>query len=374
MVLLGHNKLKRDYASFCDIRMATRVNWIEQHPEGATVYVEDPISVSGIAASFVVGADGASSSVRKLLGIPYAGFTFDERFLVASTEFRFEDVFDNLAHVNYVADPDEWCVILKTDKNWRCLFPTDPKMKPAEILDPAFAQARLQHLYKRDVPFDVIHAGMYAVHQRVASKYYKGRALLIGDACHIHNPLGGMGLNGGTHDAWCVGQKLVRILKEGSDYGAEFEDYDQHRRLISQDFIQKHTIANKKLMESTDPKVQKQRQADLMRQANDPALAKEFLMERAMLTILRKGFNVKDQRELLAMPLLDAPLLRTSKANCPNGHSLVSCTRKGAWYCDRCRKNMPPGTESMYCSRCDYDWCGTCSHQGELTSTVPFYH
>ncbi len=51
------------------------------------------------------------------------------------------------------------------------------------------------------------------------------------------------------------------------------------------------------------------------------------------------------------------------EANCPNGHSLVSCTRKVAWYCDRCRKNMPQGTESMYCSRCDYDWCGTCSHQ-----------
>eukprot|EP01062_Namystynia_karyoxenos_P080416 TRINITY_DN865_c0_g2_i1.p1 TRINITY_DN865_c0_g2~~TRINITY_DN865_c0_g2_i1.p1 ORF type:complete len:480 (+),score=213.39 TRINITY_DN865_c0_g2_i1:82-1440(+) len=308
MVLIGHNKLKRDYADLVDIRLATRVNWIEQAAGGCTVHVENPIRVEAIEASFVVGADGASSTVRKLLRIPYSGFTYDERFLVLSTQFPFERVFDGLSPVNYIADPDEWCVVLKTDKSWRVLIPTRPEQSPAEIMSEKWCQERLQHLWRRGEPYSIDHRGMYAVHQRVAERYYSGRAVLVGDACHVHNPLGGMGLNGGVHDAWCIAQKLARILKQGADYAAEFRDYDQHRRLLSQAFIQRHTIDNKALMESTDPEVQRRRQADFMRKAGDRGLAKEFLMERAMITLLRKGFGVKHQSELLCMPLLDAPI------------------------------------------------------------------
>eukprot|EP01065_Artemidia_motanka_P044669 TRINITY_DN6396_c1_g1_i1.p1 TRINITY_DN6396_c1_g1~~TRINITY_DN6396_c1_g1_i1.p1 ORF type:complete len:477 (+),score=190.42 TRINITY_DN6396_c1_g1_i1:101-1432(+) len=314
MVLIGHNKLKRDFGDLVDIRLGTRVNWIEQRADGCTVYVESAVRVEPIEASFVVGADGASSTVRKLLNIPYSGFTYDERFLVLSTKFPFEKVFEGLSPVNYIADPDEWCVVLKTDKSWRVLIPTKPTQTPAEILSEKWAEERLQHLWKRDVPYVVDHRGMYAVHQRVAEKYYAGRCVLVGDACHVHNPLGGMGLNGGVHDAWCVGQKLVKIMKQGADYRAEFENYDNHRRVISQGFIQKHTIENKKLMESTDPEVQRKRQAEFMRKAGDAGLAKEFLMERAMITLLRKGFGVQHQRELLPMPLLDAPILPTQPA------------------------------------------------------------
>lgn len=312
MVLVGHNKLKQDYPDLVDIRLGTRLIWLDQSADGVVVHVENAMCMDSIEASFVVGADGSSSTVRKLLKIPFSGFTYDERFLVLSTEFRFEDVFENLSYVNYISDPDEWCVILKTDKNWRVLFPTDPKQSAEEILSPEWGERRLQHLWKKDTPYEVLHRSMYAVHQRVASKYYDGRVVIVGDACHVHNPLGGMGMNGGCHDAWCVGMKLVKILKAGADYTAEFKDYDEHRRLLSQSFIQKHTIENKKLMESTDPDVQKKRQADFMKKASNPTLALDFLKERAMLRILREGFKVADQRELLKMPLLDAPILKSS--------------------------------------------------------------
>lgn len=309
MVSVGHKKLKEDYPDLVDIRLGTRLSWMEQRADGVTCHVEDAVSVESIEASFVIGADGSSSTVRKLLKINFSGFTYDERFLVLSTDFRFEDVFEGLSYVNYVADPDEWCVILKTDKNWRVLFPTDPKQSHAEIVSAEWGEARLQHLWKKDTPYEVCHRSMYAVHQRVAEKYYRGRAVLVGDACHVHNPLGGMGMNGGIHDAWCVAEKLVRVLKAGADYTAEFEDYDQHRRLLSQSFIQKHTIQNKALMESIDPDVQKKRQEDFLRKAADPELAKAFMMERGMLTLLRSGFKVAHQRELLEMPLLTEPIL-----------------------------------------------------------------
>mmetsp|Transcript_26400 Transcript_26400/g.56260 ORF Transcript_26400/g.56260 Transcript_26400/m.56260 type:complete len:452 (-) Transcript_26400:276-1631(-) len=315
MVLAGHKKLKKDFPDLVDVRMGARLNWLEQHTDGVTAYIETAMRVEGIEASFVIGADGASSTVRKLLNIPFSGFTYNERFLVVSTQFRFEDVFENLSYVNYIADPDEWCVILKTDKSWRGLFPTSPSQSVEEILSPEHVQKRLQHLWGKGTPYDVEHAGMYAVHQRVAEKYYSGRAVMVGDACHVHNPLGGMGMNGGVHDAWCVAQKLVRILKEGADFTVEFEDYDNHRRLLSQSFIQQHTIQNKALMESTDPDVQKKRQADFMAKASNPAAAKEFVMERAMLKLLRAGFKVEHQSQLLLTPLLSAPILVQTPAS-----------------------------------------------------------
>jgi len=378
MVMTGHHKLKEDYPDLVDIRLGSRLSWLEQRADGVTCHVENAVSVEAIEASFVLGADGSSSTVRKLLKINFSGFTYDERFLVLSTEFRFEDVFEGLSYVNYIADPDEWCVVLKTDKNWRVLIPTKPEQSPEEILSPAWAEERLQHLWKKDSPYQVCHKSLYAVHQRVAEKYYSGRAVLVGDACHVHNPLGGMGMNGGVHDAWCVARKLVLILKSGADYNTEFADYDQHRRLISQSFIQKHTKENKALMESIDPDVQSKRQADFLRKAADPKLAKEFMQERGMITLLRKGFEVAHQRELLEMPLIDVPILPASTlavAKSTNDHQRVAAApfKGGVGFGEKAAivvvdftlAYVTPGS-ALYCGDPDCGVVSAVSHTREL--------
>jgi 3-(3-hydroxy-phenyl)propionate hydroxylase len=196
--------------------------------------------------------------VRKAAGIGFGGFTYDEKFLVTSTPFPFETVFDNLSWVNYVSDPQEWCVILRTDKIWRVLFPVFPKTPEEEtwVLSDVHAQARLQHLYRRDEPYEIGHRTLYNVHQRVSETYVRGRIVLAGDACHINNPLGGMGMNGGLHDAHNLGGKIVEICRNGADHADRFAHYDRQRRELAVRFVQEHTINNKKLMESTDPEVQ----------------------------------------------------------------------------------------------------------------------
>ena len=138
--------------------------------------------------------------MRKSAGINYGGFTYDEKFLVVSTDFPFEDVFDNLSWVNYISDPEEWCVILRTDKVWRVLFPTSPDDPDDKLLGDTHIQERLQHLYGRNENYRVRHRTLYRVHQRVAETYFRNRVALAGDAAHINNPLGGMGMNGGLHD------------------------------------------------------------------------------------------------------------------------------------------------------------------------------
>ena len=272
-----------------EVRFGSRVTDFEQDDAGVDVQLDTPSGPLKLRGSFLLGCDGASSAVRKAAGIGYGGFTYDEKFLVVSTDFPFEDVFENLSYVNYVADPDEWCVVLRTDKLWRVLFPTHPETADDEayLLSDAHVQERLQHLHARDEAYAIGHRTLYNVHQRVSETYVNGRVALAGDACHINNPLGGMGMNGGLHDAWFLAEKLTRVLKDGADHAPLLAHYDRQRRDLAVQFVQEHTIANKKLMESTDPDVQKKRQATLMATAADPEKARAFMRERAMIDVLR---------------------------------------------------------------------------------------
>ncbi len=274
-----------------DVRFGHEVTGYEELDDGVRVTVMANGETRTMDGSFVVAAEGARSQLRKGADIGYLGFTYDEKFLVVSTSFPFEDVFEDFSYVNYVADPDEWCVVLRTDKRWRVLFPTTPDNENDEelLLSDEFIQARLHHLYDKEGDYDIWHRSLYPVNQRVAETYFKGRLVLVGDACHINNPLGGMGMNGGLQDAFCLGEKLVRICTEGAAYADEFAHYDRQRKDVAVRFVQEHTIQNKKLMESMDPDVQRKRQQMLMETAADPVKAREFLLERAMINSFKES-------------------------------------------------------------------------------------
>ena len=272
-----------------DVRFSHEVIGFEQSDDYVDVEVSSPTGIETIRSAYLVSAEGARSAIRKQAGIDYLGFTYDEKFLVVSTPFPFEEVFEDLSWVNYVSDPDEWCVILRTEKIWRVLFPTTPETAADEtrLLSDEFIQERLHHLWNKDGDYEIGHRTLYHVNQRVAETYYQGRVVLAGDACHINNPLGGMGMNGGLHDANNLAAKLVRIIRDGEHHTALFEQYNRQRRDLAVRFVQEHTIANKKLMEARDPEAQAQRQQMLMSTAADPQLAKAFLLERAMINCVR---------------------------------------------------------------------------------------
>jgi 3-(3-hydroxy-phenyl)propionate hydroxylase len=212
---------------------------------------------------------------------------------VASTTFPFEDHFEDLSWVNYVSDPDEWCVLLKTVDLWRVLVPAPLDADRDKLLSDEFIQDRLQNLVPKEGDYDIHHRTLYRVHQRVAETYrVSPRALLAGDSAHVNNPLGGMGMNGGLHDAFNLADKLQRILINGEDMDPLLDLYDRQRRKICVDFVQAHTMRNKKLMESTDEDVQRARQKEFLRLANDPKLAKEHLMRTSMIDSLRDSLKI----------------------------------------------------------------------------------
>ena len=241
-----------------ELRFGTEVTGFSQTEDYVDVELNSTTGAETVRTQFLVSTEGARSCIRKAADIDYLGFTYDEKFLVVSTPFPFEEVFDDLSWVNYVSDPEEWCVILRTEKIWRVLFPTRPDNEEDEelLLSDAFIQERLHHLWNKDGDYEIGHRTLYNVNQRVAETYYKGRVLLAGDACHINNPLGGMGMNGGLHDGNNLAAKLVRIIKEGEDSRSTVRTLQSPAPGSGCAFVQDHTIANKKLMEAPDRETQ----------------------------------------------------------------------------------------------------------------------
>ena len=199
---------------------------------------------------YLIGADGANSIVRRNLGIEFSGFTYEEKFFTLSTEKPLEDYFSNLSYVNYVSDPEEWFVLLKVPSAWRILVPVSQKLDDKAIKSNDYVSDIFTRVLNASDPIETIHRTIYRVHQRVVNKMHYGRIMLAGDSAHINNPLGGFGMNGGLHDAWNLAEKLDGIINHKKD-----EDllnlYDRQRRTVMNDFIQKQTIRNKKMIEET---------------------------------------------------------------------------------------------------------------------------
>jgi 3-(3-hydroxy-phenyl)propionate hydroxylase len=270
-----------------------RVEEVEQHPAGVVVHAETPDhGFRAFHGSYLVGADGANSRVRRCIRVNFEGFTYPERFLVVSTPFDVASAFPGLDYVNYVSDPDLWCVLLKTRALWRVLVPTDPGAADGSLLADEFVQRTLADLTGLDRRFEITHRTLYRIHQRVAQKWRIGRVLLVGDACHVNNPLGGMGMNGGLHDAFNLAEKLLAVLR--GEAGCDLLDlYERQRRGICVKFVQEHSIRNKQMMEEKDPQAQARRHAEMMRTAADPTAARNFMMRGSMIESLRDAAAIR---------------------------------------------------------------------------------
>ena len=199
---------------------------------------------------YLIGADGANSIVRRNLGIEFSGFTYEEKFFTLSTQKPLENYFSNLSYVNYVSDPEEWFVLLKAPSAWRILVPVSQTLDDKAIKSNDYVSDIFTRVLNSCDPIETIHRTIYRVHQRVVNKMRYGRIMLAGDSAHLNNPLGGFGMNGGLHDAWNLAEKLDGIINHKKD-----EDllnlYDRQRRTVMNDFIQKQTIRNKKMIEET---------------------------------------------------------------------------------------------------------------------------
>ena len=276
-----------------DVRMATEFVGFDQFASSISVFVEGPGGSERIRGCYLVSCEGARSIARRNLDVEFEGFTYPERTI--NIEVAYDFTKHGYTERNYISDPVEHCNLFHwkgPPERWRVHFPTGIDEPEEKLTRPEAMQQRLRNFLKLDREFEICGCNLYTVHQRVAKKFRSGRVLLAGDAAHVNSPIGGMGLNSGVHDAFNLADKLTRILHGDADE-AELDRYERQRRHVALKHTQAQTIRNKRLLEERDPAVRQRNHEELRRQAEDPKLARAFLLRTALFESLREAEQIQ---------------------------------------------------------------------------------
>ncbi len=276
-----------------ELRLSTTFTAFTQDADGVVAQVTNAAGeIESIRGAYLVSAEGARSVVRKDLDIEFEGFTYPDRTLNIEVAYDFKQ--HGYADRNYISDPEEWSNLFHwkgPPERWRVHFPTHPDDDPDALTRPEALQAKLQSFLPTGRPFEIVGCNLYTVHQRVAARFRRGRAILAGDSAHVNSPIGAMGLNSGVHDAFNLADKLARILRGEVDE-AELDRYERQRRHIAVQHTQAQTIRNKKLLQEKDPDVRRRNHEELRRTAEDPKLARDYLLRTSLINSVREAARI----------------------------------------------------------------------------------
>ena len=276
-----------------EVRFSCRVKDIEQGSNTVSIVMTNEDGESErLSAAWVVGCDGFSSAVRQTAGMNFVGFTYPERFIKIGSDYDFLAAGRALCIRNFFSDPDEWCNLFKVNGYgppgiWRTVFPTRLDESDEECLSDDRIQARLHKFFPATTDYNIIYVGIYHVHQRVVDTFRIGRVLVAGDAAHVNNPIGGLGMNGGIHDAFSLADKLSSVIEGGSDEVLDL--YSRQRHKAQMDGIQATSIANKRLMEAKDPAERRRQFDDTRKTAEDPVRHRAYCLNAGLYTSLERA-------------------------------------------------------------------------------------
>lgn len=266
-----------------ELRRGEPVDAVGQDADGVWVEVDG----ERIVGSFLIGADGAHSLVRQSCGLGFEGETYPETTILVTTDFPFDESLEGLSGVNYVWSPNGTFSLLRLPTLWRCSFYPRPGQPVEAALEEDSIEHQLQSVVARPERYHVLHRRSYRIHQRVAARYRAGRMLLAGDAAHLNSPSGGMGMNGGIHDAFNLAEKLAKVLS-GAD-PALLDLYERQRRPVAIEDVIAQADRNRRRMRETDPRRRREMLKELQRTAADPQLARRHLLQSSMITGLRRA-------------------------------------------------------------------------------------
>jgi 3-(3-hydroxy-phenyl)propionate hydroxylase len=270
-----------------ELWFGARALGLEQTADAVQLSIERDGEPMQLECDYLIGADGARSAVRKALGLGFEGVTFPETTILATTRFDFAAHLQGLSGVNYCWAPSGTFSLLRLPGEWRVsLYPDDGESVEA-ALEPDSIERKMQRIVPRAERYEVLQTRPYRIHQRVVDRYRVGRVFLAGDAAHLNSPSGGMGMNGGIHDAFNLTDKLIRVLA-GED-PALLDLYERQRRPVALEQILALSGRNRARMQERDREKRLAALRELQAIAADPQRALKHLLRTSMIEGLRQA-------------------------------------------------------------------------------------
>jgi 2-polyprenyl-6-methoxyphenol hydroxylase-like FAD-dependent oxidoreductase len=267
---------------------STEVTGLRQTDDHVEVDASSPNGEQTFVANYVIGADGARSAIRRALDIEMSGDIYPETTILATTLFPFHDTLEGLSNVSYCWKPNGTFSLLRLPDVWRVSL----YAREGQSVEQALTDEGLQDLLHDVVPdvdrIEVLESRPYRIHRRLAATYRKGRAFLAGDAAHLNSPSGGMGMNGGIHDAFNLVEKLIAVLREGADQRI-LDLYARQRRPVAEEEIIQQAHRNRTRMQERDPAKRREMLGALQRMMADPVELKAYLLRTSMIDGLRRA-------------------------------------------------------------------------------------
>lgn len=263
------------------------VTGLDESDDGFAVNVVlDGDRAETVTSRYLIAADGSKSVVREHYDIEFAGHTYPERYLVITTSLPLHEIHEDLAVVNYVADPENWHVLLRNPSGWRVLFPSDPALSTEDQVDPKYVVAQLRRVVPDFDGYPVVHVTVYEVHRKVAAEFRRGNAFLVGDAAHVNNPLGGMGMNSGIHDGILLAETLIRYDR-GEATDADLDAWAESRRAVAKTYVGEETEGNWNALRDHSEERRAAKRAEWEALDHDEVARRQFLLTSSMLASIR---------------------------------------------------------------------------------------
>ena len=229
----------------------------EEYEDRILAMVTGPDGEKTYEVRWLIGCDGARSTVRKLADIEFEGHTWPERFVATNVKFPFKEL--GYSQANFVCDPVNMAVIaqLDTDGLWRCTYMEDSEL-PVESYEERVHQ-RYDWFMQGRKDYEIVSANPYTLHQRAAATLRKGHVLLAGDAAHATNPCGGLGLASGLWTGIVLADVLGAVIK-GEEDETILDRFSDERRRIFWEVVSPAATENKRMLQEKD---MEQRKKDL---------------------------------------------------------------------------------------------------------------
>jgi len=220
-----------------DVQWNTELTGMTERHDGVEATVKTPEGTRTLRARFIGGCDGAHSAVRRLTGITFPGAPYEHVFFVADTELTGTMVPDEV-NVYLWRSGFHLFFPMRGQDHWRLvgILPAELRDRPDvrfEDVVPSLQKEAGEGIVFRRCSW----LSTYRIHHRAASHFRSGRCFLLGDAAHIHSPVGAQGMNTGLQDAYNLAWKLACVIRDGADERL-LDSYEAERLPVARRLLQ----------------------------------------------------------------------------------------------------------------------------------------